>query len=428
MRPFVTRLSQPVLALGLALHLAACSKLDNTPPEFVDPGPQTMVANRAIKPFRLLAVDRDSTMVYYSASFRTSTSQASFDGIVPGLKLNRLTGEVTGTPAFADRYTVTITATDSEGATDVLTIPFEVMADSLAAEVRTRDDGGQRLTELVLTAADTSRAGTTAYCIRSDPRQPAADDPCFGRTGQDARLLVVPVVAGVPVTRHYLFTKGESGTVLTAAAAPIAPFTRDLWDEVDRPGKTAVGVQTSVGAFVVELETDKAPGTTANFLQYVDERFFDGTAFHRISAGFVIQGGGFVYDADQTPRYRQKGQADGLRAAIPLERTSSTALSNRRGTLAMARTSAPDSATSQFFINVVDNSASLDAGGLAGVDGYAVFGRVLPDAASVTSPLPAAIVTLRDTPTTDEDALGPPGEASLPTGQPPVIRYILRMR
>jgi cyclophilin family peptidyl-prolyl cis-trans isomerase len=387
-----------------------------------------MVANRAIPSFRLLAIDRDSTMVYYSASFRTSTSQASFEGMVPGLKLNRLTGEISGTPAFADRYTVTITATDSEGATDVLNLSFEVLSESLSAELRTRDDGVRKLAELVFTAADTSRAGTTAYCIRPDARQPAADDACFGRTGEEARTLVAQVVAGVPVLRHYLFTKNAAGAVLAAAAAPSAPFSRDLWDEVEGPGKTAIGVQTSVGAFVVELDTDKAPGTTANFLQYVDERFFDGTVFHRINSDFVIQGGGFVHDASATPAYRQKGIADGLRAAIPLERTSTTGLSNRRGSLAMARTNAADSATSQFFISLVDNSATLDAGGLSGADGYAAFGRLLPDAGSATSPFPAAIVTLRDTPTTAEGTLGTPGEASLPVGAPPSIRYILRMR
>jgi cyclophilin family peptidyl-prolyl cis-trans isomerase len=94
----------------------------------------------------------------------------------------------------------------------------------------------------------------------------------------------------------------------------------------------------------------------------------------------------------------------------------------------MARTNTADSATSQFFINLVDNSPSLDAGGRNGADGYAVFGRLLPDTSSATSPLPAAIVTLRDTPTTAEGTLGTPGEESLPVGDPPSIHFVLRMR
>ena len=412
----------------LALAAAACSDLSNTPPTLTDPGERFMVANRAIVPFRVLAIDRDSTMVYCRASFRTSSSPLAFEGMVPGLKLNRLTGEVTGTPVFADRYTVTFTATDSEGASDTRSASVEVIAESLGAEVRTLDKNGSRSSEMVLTAADTGRAGTTAYCMQPDPAPPAPGDACFGRTGEASRTLIVPLLAGAPVMRHYLFTRDINGSVLAAAAASSAPFDRSLWDEVATSGKTVIGVQTSEGAFAVELETEKAPLTTANFLAYVDDGFFDGTVFHRINADFVIQGGGFVYQPNETPSYRPKSAADGLRDAIPLERTSLTGLSNRRGTLAMARTSVPDSATSQFFINLVDNALTLDAGAGSGPDGYAVFGRLLPDASAVISPLPAAILSLRDLPTTAEGSLGTPGESSLPIGEPPRIRYILRMR
>ncbi len=404
--------------------LAACGGIGNVPPQLIDPGAQVLVASRAIVPLRLRAVDPDSTMVYFSARFSTSTSNASFEGVVPGMTLNRLTGEISGAPAFPDRYKVTVTATDSEGATDVRTIDVEVLSESLAAEVRTRDEDGRRLTELVLTAADTARAGTVAYCIRADARQPSGDDPCFDRKGDQLRSLVVPIVPGVPVAQHYLFTKNAKGSVLAAEAAPSAPFSRDLWEVAMGSDKPVVGVQTSAGAFVVEIDPIKSPNSAANFLQYVDDRFFDGTVFHRIVSNFVIQGGGFVYG----PTYTAKGQEDGLRPPIALERTSLSGLSNKRGTLAMARGELPDTATSQFFINLVDNSASLDAGGLLGADGYAVFGKVLPDASSSVSPLPAAIAAIRETITTDEGGLGVPGEASLPVGAPPLVRYMLRMR
>ncbi len=119
-------------------------------------------------------------------------------------------------------------------------------------------------------------------------------------------------------------------------------------------------METSMGTVTIELDAKNAPITTANFLQYVDDKFFDGLTFHRVIPGFMVQGGGF------DPQLQQK--REGLRAPIANEHANG--LTNQRGTISMARTSNPNSATSQFFINVVDNAA-LDQGA-----GYAVFGRV----------------------------------------------------
>ncbi len=124
-----------------------------------------------------------------------------------------------------------------------------------------------------------------------------------------------------------------------------------------------VKLATSMGDIVVELNTDKAPKSVANFLQYVREKHYDGTIFHRVIDGFMIQGGGFTADMVQKP----------MRAPIPLE--AANGLKNDKYTLAMARTSAPDSATAQFFINVKDN-AMLNAPQPDG-HGYAVFGKVV---------------------------------------------------
>jgi peptidyl-prolyl cis-trans isomerase A (cyclophilin A) len=124
-----------------------------------------------------------------------------------------------------------------------------------------------------------------------------------------------------------------------------------------------VKLATSAGDIVLELYPDKAPKTVANFLQYVAERQYDGTIFHRVIDGFMIQGGGF------TPDMQQKA----TREPIPLEARSG--LRNDRGTIAMARTANPNSATAQFFINVVDNS-NLNAPMPDGY-GYAVFGKVV---------------------------------------------------
>ncbi|MBU0637787.1 MAG: peptidyl-prolyl cis-trans isomerase [Planctomycetes bacterium] len=123
-----------------------------------------------------------------------------------------------------------------------------------------------------------------------------------------------------------------------------------------------VKVRTSLGDFVVELDQENAPITVANFLEYVNDRFYDGTIFHRVIPAFVVQGGGF------TPGMVRKDTRD------PIVNEASNGLKNDRGTIAMARTNDPDSATSQFYVNLVDND-SLNASGSSG--GYAVFGKVV---------------------------------------------------
>jgi len=125
---------------------------------------------------------------------------------------------------------------------------------------------------------------------------------------------------------------------------------------------TMVVMETSHGSLTIEFYPEKAPITVANFLQYVDDGFFDGTIFHRVIPGFVIQGGGFTEDM------RQKPTRD------PIKNEADNGLLNLRGSLSMARTQQVNSATSQFFINLADN-AFLDHGSRD--FGYAVFARVV---------------------------------------------------
>lgn len=125
---------------------------------------------------------------------------------------------------------------------------------------------------------------------------------------------------------------------------------------------TNVEMVTSKGTINLELNEKKAPGTVENFLNYVGDSFFDGLIFHRVIPGFMIQGGGFTADMKQKP-----GNA-------PIANEASNGLENDRGTIAMARTSDPDSATAQFFINIKDN-AFLNYEGPTN-PGYAVFGKV----------------------------------------------------
>lgn len=129
--------------------------------------------------------------------------------------------------------------------------------------------------------------------------------------------------------------------------------------EAKKAKKVKVEVKTSMGAFVIKLNAKKAPISVENFLQYANEGFYNGTVFHRVIDGFMVQGGGL------TPDMKKKE----TRAGIKLE--AGNGLSNKRGTVAMARTNDPNSATAQFFVNLVDNPRLDTVGG-----GYAVFGKV----------------------------------------------------
>jgi cyclophilin family peptidyl-prolyl cis-trans isomerase len=131
------------------------------------------------------------------------------------------------------------------------------------------------------------------------------------------------------------------------------------------PGNPTVDIETSMGTITVELFKDQAPVSVANFLRYIQEDFYPGTVFHRVVPGYVIQGGGF------TTELVEKGTHP------PIQNEATNGLSNRRGTLAMARTRTLRSATSQFYINLANNP-SLDHQGFSpDVFGYAVFGRVI---------------------------------------------------
>ena len=125
-----------------------------------------------------------------------------------------------------------------------------------------------------------------------------------------------------------------------------------------------VVLKTTAGDICIELDEKNAPITTANFLQYVRDGFYNGTIFHRVIDGFMIQGGGF------DENFKQKATRE------PIKNEASNQVSNKRGTIAMARTSVVDSATAQFFINVVDNDFLDFRAPTPQHFGYCVFGRV----------------------------------------------------
>lgn len=147
--------------------------------------------------------------------------------------------------------------------------------------------------------------------------------------------------------------------VICGLAAPLAAPPAAAQDN------PVVVIETSLGAITAELDRGNAPVSVANFLAYADAGYYAGTVFHRVIRGFMIQGGGLTADLE-----RKETRA-------PIRNEAANGLSNERGTLAMARTNAVDSATSQFFINTVDN-AGLDNRGTSPAEyGYAVFGRVI---------------------------------------------------
>lgn len=155
------------------------------------------------------------------------------------------------------------------------------------------------------------------------------------------------------------------GVLLLMFVVSTASFARNKKEVEKKMGNPVVTMTTSKGDIKIELFEKKAPITVGNFLQYVDDEFYNGTIFHRVISGFMIQGGGFEENMEQKE------------TRSPIEIESDNGVRNDRGTIAMARTMDPNSATAQFFINLVDNDflnfTSPDVRGY----GYAVFGKVV---------------------------------------------------
>ena len=159
--------------------------------------------------------------------------------------------------------------------------------------------------------------------------------------------------------------------VETAKLEPPKPAPKPKVVEKPKPkpkpkptGLPVVVMETSKGVIKIELDPKSAPNTVKNFFAYVDDKFFDGTIFHRVRAKFMIQGGGFTPDMREKPN------------RAPIKNESANGLPNLRGTIAMARTGNPHSATSQFYINHITNEA-LDRQKAADGWGYCVFGKVI---------------------------------------------------
>ncbi len=153
--------------------------------------------------------------------------------------------------------------------------------------------------------------------------------------------------------------------VLAAATITIVPPAFAGEKKMANKANPTVVMETSGGVITIELWADKAPVTVKNFLRYTDEKFYDGTIFHRVIDNFMIQGGGFTADMEKKNAHE------------PVKNEATSELENDRGTIAMARTNQVNSATSQFFINLKNNDFLNHRDNTPRGFGYAVFGKVI---------------------------------------------------
>lgn len=246
-----------------------------------------------------------------------------------------------------------------------------------------------------LVPSATDAVGVTGWCFKTSATKPAATDACFQAAAQQT------VTLSPTSTATYIWARDAAGNVSEALTGPACSAAG--WAAAAASTLPAVCMLTSLGEMVFTLESVKAPVTAANFLKYVRDGFYGGTVFHRVVSNFVVQGGGFTFASNT---YTTKNAPY---AAIKLEPPATTGLSNLTGTLAMARTSVLDSATSQFYVNVVDNPTLDTTGG-----GYAVFGTMVSGATTLAAIKAVPVV-----------ANG--SELSLPT-TPPVVLWAVQIR
>ena len=216
--------------------------------------------------------------------------------------------------------------------------------------------------QVTLTASASDDLRITGYCFKANATTPVASDPCF--TASASQSVTTPTTP----TRYDAWVKDSANNVSSAISRVVGACSVAGVAASQASNLPTVCVSTSLGEYVVELEAAKAPITVANFLKYVNDGFYSQTVFHRVVANFMVQGGAFT----AVPIGSSNAKVGTVYPAIRLETPASTGLSNTVGTIAMARTNVLDSATQQFFINVVNNNA-LDTNG----GGYAVFGRVI---------------------------------------------------
>lgn len=264
-----------------------------------------------------------------------------------------------------------------------------------------------------VSATATDDGSVSGYCAKATATTPSAGDACF----TNAQPIDVDISGLTTNAKVYVWARDANNNVSSARVVDVnqcsesgqATAAASSYAKVVCLGVGAINGSHS-GEILIGLEPN-APNSTANFLSYVNAGFYPGTVFHRVISNFMIQTGGNTYASGV---YTQKSA--GLLPAIALERTSTTGLSNIQYSVALARTNVADSATSQFFINVVNNP-QLDANGAIDPgNGYAVFGKVISgtDIIDLIKAVPVAANSSN--------------EVSQPTGTPPTILYTVSVK
>ena len=269
--------------------------------------------------------------------------------------------KIIAAPTAPNSYYVWVKdATNNVSTPFTLNVPFPV--DTTVPTITSVTASAPNNGQITLTASANDNQGVTGYCFKTSSTAPTASDSCF--TAAASKTIATPTTP----TRYYTWSKDAANNISSAfnrvaGACSTAGVNASLTSSLP-----AVCVSTNLGEFVLELEASKAPVTTTNFLKYVNDGYYSQTVFHRVISNFMIQGGGFT----AVPISSSNAKPGTTYPAIVLETTATTGLSNTAGTIAMARTNVLNSATHEFFINVVDNVFLNTNGG-----GYAVFGRVI---------------------------------------------------
>ena len=294
---------------------------------------------------------------------------------------------------------ITFYAWTKDAAGNVSTAFTKSLTDAVAPVVASVAVSAPNSGQLTLTVSASDTQGVTGYCFKTNATAPAGNDACF-------TTAVTSIISTPQTTAHYVWAKDAAGNISSAYAAGCSAAGVTASQNSALP---TVCVSTSLGEFVVALESTKAPISTTTFLNYVNEEFYSQTVFHRVISNFMVQGGGYT----RVPISPANAKVGTVYAPIALETTTQTGLSNTTGTIAMARKTELNTATHEFYINVVDN-LFLNTSSFSG--GYAVFGNVI-------SGLNTTVQGIRGLPVQNDGR----GEISQPLA-PPIINWAYQLK